>query len=58
MAHKMDRYKISIKQKYEIDWVIKRMRNHGITVTADQVKAAVKSVGNSRRKVYAFLTSK
>jgi len=53
---KMDRYKISIKQKYEIDWVIIRMAQFAITVSADQVRAAVKAVGNSRRKVYAYLS--
>lgn len=52
---KMDRYKISVKQKYEIDWVIIRMAQYAIKVSADQVRAAVKAVGNSRRKVYAYL---
>ena len=52
---KMDRYKISLKQKYEIDWVIKKMKSEGITVTSDQVKQCVKEHGNGRRKVYYWL---
>lgn len=51
----MDKYKISLKQKYEIDWVVKKMAKEGIIVTHDQVKACVKEHGNSRRKVYYWL---
>jgi len=52
---KMDRYKISIKQKYEVDWVITRMAQYAIKVSSEDVKKAVKEVGNGRRKVYAYL---
>jgi hypothetical protein len=52
---KMDKYKISLKQKYEIEWVITRMAQYAVKVTSQQVKDAVKKVGNSRRKVYAYL---
>lgn len=52
---KMDRHLISLKQKHEIDWVIKRMAKIGRVVTSEEVKNAVKAVGNSRRKVYTYL---
>jgi Protein of unknown function (DUF3606) len=53
---KMDRYKISLKQPWEITWVITRMAQYAVKVTADQVRAAVKAVGNGRQKVYKYLT--
>jgi len=52
---KMDRHLININQPYEVTWVITRMAQYAIKVSSDQVRAAVKAVGNSRRKVYAYL---
>jgi hypothetical protein len=52
---KMDRYKISLKQNYEVQWVITRMAQYAVHVTAQHVKDAVKEVGNSRQKVYRLL---
>lgn len=53
---KMDRHLISINEPYEIQWVITRMAQYAIKVTSKDVKAAVKEVGRSRHKVYAYLS--
>ena len=53
---KMDRHLISINESYEIQWVITRMAQYAVKVTTKEVKAAVKAVGISRRKVYAYLS--
>ena len=52
----MDRHLISINESYEIQWVITRMAQYAVKVTTKEVKAAVKAVGISRRKVYAYLS--
>jgi hypothetical protein len=49
---KLDPYLISLKQKYELTYIVARFKKLGITVTADDVRAAVRAVGKSRRKVY------
>ena len=51
---KMDRYLIST-EPHEFPPVIKKMKKEGIVVTRSQIKAAIKEVGNSRRKVYKYL---
>lgn len=53
---KMDRHLININEPYEVQWVITRMAKYAVKVTAKEVKAAVKAVGISRRKVYAYLS--
>ncbi len=45
-----DRSKVSGTQKYEVDYEAKKMG-----VTPDQVKAAIKKVGNDRKKIEAEL---
>ena len=52
---KMDRYLIS-KQKWELEWVIKRMWDkEKISCSVNDVLFAIKKVGRSRRKVYQWL---
>jgi len=51
---KMDQHLIS-NQKWEIEYVVSKLKNEGITVTAEQVKVAVKKCNNSRRKTYGVL---
>lgn len=52
---KIDPYVISIKQKHEVPRIIKKFRKEGYIITALEVRAIVKSIGRSRRKVYRFI---
>lgn len=52
---KLDPYFISLKQRYEIEWVINRFQRIGIAITAQDVKDVVKKVGKSRKKVYNYI---
>lgn len=45
-----DRRKVAAREAYEVAYVAKRMK-----VSRVRVRAAIKKVGNSRRKVYAEL---
>jgi len=54
---KIDRYKVSISQKHELDYVVSRYKKLGFKVTAANIKKAVKDVGASRRKVYLYLNA-
>lgn len=55
---KLDPYFISLKQKYEVTYIIARFKKMGINVDALDIKVAVKNVGKSRKKVYAYLKEK
>lgn len=54
---KMDRYFIAINQPHELDWAVEKMKSEGIIVTRDEVGAAHKKVGKSRRAIYKELRS-
>ena len=51
----MDKHLISLKQPYEVAWVIKKMAKEHIIVTKSDVSQAVKTLkSHSRRKVYKY----
>lgn len=52
---KLDPYFISLKQKYELTHVQNKFHKEGIQLSLDDIKAIVKTVGKSRRKVYAYI---
>jgi len=52
MKKKMDRYLIAANQKYELDYVVAKMKKEGIMVSTAMVSQIIKEVGRSRRKVY------
>jgi Protein of unknown function (DUF3606) len=49
-SSKADRARISAKQRHEVYYVARKFG-----VSADEVRAAIKKVGNMRTKVYAQL---
>lgn len=52
---KMDRYLIS-KQKWEIDYVVKKMHKEGHkAITEHEVELLISLHGNGRRKIYKKL---
>ena len=51
---KMDRYLIST-EPHELAYAVYKLKKEGLIITSKQVKAAIKEVGNSRRKVYKYL---
>lgn len=56
-AHKMDRYLVS-KQQWELDYIVNKICKEAsdpFACSKSDVLNAIKSVGRSRRKVYAFL---
>ncbi len=53
-VHKMDPYTIS-NQRWELDWVVRKMKREGKIISTVQVQLAKKMVGKSRRKVYNYL---
>ncbi len=55
--YKLDPHVISLKQKWETTWIIKRFKKRGITITALEIKSIVHLVGRSRRKVYAYIVN-
>lgn len=50
--HKMDRRLVS-QETWELQYLIKRF-----SCTANDIKQAIKEVGNSRKKVYKYLRVK
>ena len=54
---KMDRYLIATLEPHEIEYIQKKFHKEGITTHKKEIQNAVKQVGHSRRKVYAFIRS-
>jgi len=50
---KADRSRVSGKEPYEVYYVARKFR-----VSADVVRAVIKRIGNSRKKVYAALAKR
>lgn len=57
-AKKMDRYLIATKQKWELEYVVKKMAKEGVICTEHHVKVAAKYNNNSRRLAYRELRVK
>ncbi len=52
---KLDPHLISLKQPWEATYIIAKMKKEGINVDKGNIKAAVTSVGRSRKLVYRLL---
>lgn len=52
---KLDPYFISLRQKYEITYIVSKFRGEGYIITPLEVRAVIKTVGKSRHKVYNFI---
>jgi DNA polymerase III delta subunit len=49
---KLDPHVISLKQKYEVDYIVAKFKKEGIAITKDNITAMVKLYGRSRRVIY------
>lgn len=55
---KLDPNLVSLKQKYEIDYIVGKFHKEGVKITSTNIRQAVNKVGRIRRKVYAWLRGK
>lgn len=55
---KMDPNLIAVKQTWELDYVVQKMKGEGIKVTREDVRKAAKVHRGSRKRVYNTLRGK